>query len=257
MNICLFEKNEINKPLSFADCRAEHILKILHKKEGDSFSAGIIEEEAGTARIEKIDVENKKIFFTFSPYTDERKNGKPLFPLKMIIGFPRPIQLKRLLRDMAGLGVQEIHLCKTELSEKSYLNSKLATTQAGRAMLKDGVEQAAGTHIPHLFMHESLKDALLYVQGLEENFFKETFCASLDNINAPLSLGKALNQKAPVSRAVAAIGSERGWTNAEREMLERFGYTRLNMGSRILRTETASCVAASLILDAMGALRLP
>ena len=39
MNICLFTKEEIEQPLSLNDERALHIIKILHKKEGDTFDA--------------------------------------------------------------------------------------------------------------------------------------------------------------------------------------------------------------------------
>ena len=99
MNICLFTSEEIKNPLSTSDERGQHLIKVLHKKTGESFSAGVIGGRAGKATIEKI--EDGKIFFSFTEETD----GKNLFPLKMIIGFPRPIQLKRLLRDMAALGV--------------------------------------------------------------------------------------------------------------------------------------------------------
>ncbi len=119
MNICLFEQEEISKPLKADDPRAVHIKKILHKGVGDTFAAGIIGGQAGTATITKID---GAIHFTFTPQSD----GKPLFPLHMVIGFPRPIQLKRLLRDMAALGVASVRLCGTELGEKSYLKASLS-----------------------------------------------------------------------------------------------------------------------------------
>ncbi|MBQ5490563.1 MAG: RsmE family RNA methyltransferase, partial [Treponema sp.] len=51
---------------------------------------------------------------------------------------------------------------------------------------------------------------------------------------------------------IAAIGSERGWTDEERSLLEQHKYIRLSMGCRILRTETAATTAASLILGAGG-----
>ena len=51
---------------------------------------------------------------------------------------------------------------------------------------------------------------------------------------------------------VAAIGSERGWTDRERDVLEGAGFSLCSMGTRILRTETAATVASSIILDAMG-----
>ena len=54
MNICLFKQEELNRPLSIKDKRGEHIIKILHKKEGDIFSAGVINGMAGTVTIKKI-----------------------------------------------------------------------------------------------------------------------------------------------------------------------------------------------------------
>ena len=154
MNIVLFEKNEISCPLKLNDERAQHILKILHKKEGDTFSCGIIKGMAGKAEI--IHISEEGIKFSFQPESD----GKPLNPLKMIIGFPRPIQLKRLLRDVAALGIQEIHLTGTELGEKSYMKSNLLERGTAYKMLLDGTVQAASTHIPELFLHQNLKECL-------------------------------------------------------------------------------------------------
>ena len=251
MNICLFTKQEIDKPLSLHDARAKHIIKILKKKVGDTFNAGIIEGSSGIALITAIDDidENGTLSFSFTPQGD----GKPLYPLIMIIGFPRPIQLKRLLRDMAGLVVCEIHLVATELGEKSYLNSSLATSDAGRTMLVEGVVQAAGTHIPSLYIHNSLNECL---DVIEKNLKQDYVLFALDNVNAKDSLSSVLERESSLLKetrtAVACIGSERGWTDKERELLESKGYKRLRMGNRVLRTETAATVAASLILGAMG-----
>jgi RsmE family RNA methyltransferase len=55
-------------------------------------------------------------------------------------------------------------------------------------------------------------------------------------------------------RAVLAVGPERGWSDRERELLEKAAFLRLSLGGRALRTETA-CVAASvLILEKIGEL---
>lgn len=253
MNICLFSPEEILNPLDIQDERAQHILKILHKKESESFSAGIIGGQAGTAVIKKISVEEKKssdgkktfkggkIYFYFTPESD----GKKLYPLKMIIGFPRPIQLKRLLRDMASLGVQEVHLTGTELGEKSYLKSDLATKGEAEKFLLDGSIQAGSTQVPKLFIHQTLKNCL-------DQIDLEGKLLALDNIEPSQSLSCALKEKP--QKAIAAIGSERGWTNSERQLFKQNGFELLSMGKRILRTETASTVAASLILDSMGVL---
>ena len=51
MNICLFTSEEIKNPLSTADERGQHLIKVLHKKAGESFSAGVIGGKAGKANV--------------------------------------------------------------------------------------------------------------------------------------------------------------------------------------------------------------
>ena len=256
MNICLFSAEEITKPLSKKDERGEHIVKILHKKAGDTFTAGIINGKAGTATI--TDISDEDIFFTFEPQSE----GKPLYNLKMIIGFPRPIQLKRLLRDIAALGVKEVHLTGTELGEKSYMQSTLVEKGSAYKMLLDGTVQAGSTHVPELFLHKTLKECIAY---LEDHATKEhshhILRLALDNVNPKCSLQQAMTDlpcmscENPCSEGkmvFAAIGSERGWTNKERALLEEKGYIRSGMGQRIMRTETAATVAGAVILNTLG-----
>ena len=254
MNICLFTAEEILQPLSYSDERAQHLIKVLHKKEGDTFTAGIIDGKSGIAKITKIEVDSSEkrksgfIHFDF----EAKEEGKPLTNLSMIIGFPRPIQLKRLLRDIAALGVCEVHLTGTELGEKSYMKSTLVEKGEAYKMLLDGTVQAGGTYVPKIFLHNSLNECINYcIQTTKEESIK----IALDNINAGTSLKEQLRQdlenvkiKKNV-KALAAIGSERGWTDKERRFLEESGFVRCSMGNRIMRTETAATVAGAIILN--------
>ena len=244
MNICLFEKSQIDLPLSFDDERGAHILNVLHKKQGDDFTAGIIGGQSGVATITRIDETARQIFFEFKPTGD----GKPLNPLKMIIGFPRPIQLKRLLRDIAALGISEVHLTGTELGEKSYMQSDLAQPEAAWKLLREGTVQAGSTHVPAVFVHTTLQETLGSL-----NLSKDEQLICLDNVNPACPLGEVqFSADVPV---IAAIGSERGWTDKERSLLEQSGFIRCGMGSRIMRTETAATVAGAIILNSMGVLK--
>ena len=250
MNICLFTQEEIGRPLAANDERASHIKKILHKSVGDSFSAGIIGRSAGRATITRFGVSDADktgdIYFDYEAQSD----GKPLFPLHMIIGFPRPIQLKRLLRDMAALGVSSVRLCGTELGEKSYLKASLSDPAEVYKMLLDGTVQAASAHVPKPCVYPTLAECL---DALDAD--AAPLLLALDNVKPAQSLGAFLRANPPAGRPVfAAIGSERGWSPAERALLEERGFIRLVMGSRIMRTETAATVSASLILSEMGAL---
>ena len=261
MNICLFTHEEIKNSLPKNDERAKHIIKVLHKSKGDFFDAGIIGGAAGIARITEIS-EKGEIFFDF----EAKSSGKRLYPLTLIIGFPRPIQLRRLLRDVAGLGVQKIILCGTDLTEKSYLDSNVVSDGSAYQMLLDGTAQAASTHVPQLEVARLLDEVLETTDSTElrkssrdstdfHRFQMEEWEQSskiaLDNKRASGSLHEFLTHETSRS-VIAAIGAERGWTDRERDLFEKTGFSLCSMGARILRTETAATVASSIILDAMG-----
>lgn len=243
MNICLFSQDEISQPLPLRDERAQHIIKVLHKKAGDSFTAGVIDGQSGSAVIREIS--DQGIIFDFSAGGD----GKPLAPFDMIIGFPRPIQLKRLLRDIAALGVGRVYLTGTDLGEKSYMQSTLVERGAAYKMLLDGTVQAGSTHVPELFLFKTLDECLAALDKADACRF------ALDNVNPAMRLADALEAKKSEKgqkRVIAAIGSERGWTDRERRLLEAAAYIRCGMGERIMRTETAATVAGAIILSELG-----
>ncbi len=241
MNIVLFSKAD-NYFFPSTDERAKHIISILKKQKGETFEAGIENGQAGIATITHID--EKGITFIFNATSD----GKPLFPIEMIVGFVRPIQLKRLFRDIASLGVKRLHLVGTELGEKSYMHSKIVERGAAYKALKDGAIQAKSTHITDLCIHPSLKECLKTL-CIEE----KDLSVCLDNIKPSETLFKHLQREENRNLTLfAAIGSERGWSDAERNLFKKKNFTLCSMGKRVLRTETATTVALSLILQARG-----
>jgi RsmE family RNA methyltransferase len=247
MNIVLFTPDEIRRPLSLTDERTQHILGVLKKAPGDTFEAGIVGGAAGTAAITGID---GALRFAFTPST----NGIPANPLTMLIGFPRPIQLKRMFRDLAGLGVRAIHLCGTDLGEKSYLDSTVIARGAAQKLLTDGASQAKSTHVPPLMVHPTL-DAALAAGAVIASV--RTVCLAPDPAGAAslrASLAGISGEELRGRGVCCAIGAERGWTDRERVLLKDAGFICCSLGKRILRTETAATAAAALILGALDAL---
>lgn len=259
VNIVLFEEGELASPLPLCDHRVKHIQKILKKGVGDSFDAGIVNGVAGTAEIRSVSPQGMEFRFEASG------DGKPLHPVTMIIGFPRPIQLKRLLRDIASLGVSQVHLCGTELGEKSYLKSTLSQESELAAMLQDGSIQARSTHVPAVFVH---RDVAACLDALGEDGAmgaadtsvtvagNSSITVALDNVAPTCSLNSFLSGcggglELRGRGVVAAIGSERGWTAAERQLFCEAGFTLCSMGQRVLRTETAATTATAIILSHM------
>ena len=262
MNIILFDPAEIGKPLARRDERSLHLLKVLHKKAGDTFEAGVLGGSLGLGRIESIRLDGS-IFYSL----DLKEEPPPRYPVRVAVGFPRPIQIRRLLRDLSNIGLEAVDLIGTELGEKSYRDTKLLVDGGAQAALIEGAVQARDTRIPLLTVYPDLKEWLserpwenpLRSQRHEKKqawsayspVLKSPLLVAMDNIRAEgsFALLSALGQS-----MVLAVGCERGWSNHEREELERAGFLRLSMGSRPLRTETACVAAAVLALEKIGAL---
>ena len=283
MNIILFNEAEIGKPLPRRDERTLHILKVLHKKVGDTFEAGILGGSRGQGHIDAIRLDGSIVYSL-----DLKEDPPPRYPLRIAVGFPRPIQIRRLLRELSNLGISFIDLIGTELGEKSYRDTNLLTDGGARNALIEGAAQARDTRLPILSVYNSLEDWLAerpwdrpenpngnpqnsgsesqHTAGKTDTFplqrgplwgvyggsvSRSPLLIALDNIRpeGALALLSALGQS-----MVLAVGSERGWSDKERDLLENAGFIRLSMGERALRTETACVAAAVLALEKIGAL---
>jgi RsmE family RNA methyltransferase len=73
---------------------------------------------------------------------------------------------------------------------------------------------------------------------------------ALDNYEAALPLGDW--PLAPDQPIVLALGAERGWSAAERELLRVRCFGLTHLGSRVLRTETAVIAAVAIIRAKLG-----
>lgn len=262
MNIILFEYREVGKPLPRRDERTVHLLKVLHKKQGDTFDAGVLGGYLGLGRIEQIKLDGSLSFSL-----DLQEEPPPRIPVRMAVGFSRPIQIKRFLRDLSNLGIEFIDLIGTDLGEKSYLDTKLLTDGGARAALIEGATQARDTRLPRLNVYGSLDDWLAErpwdISGQTSSKKADRVEPALlsarhgptliaaDNVRPEGSLALL---SMPGRAMVICIGSERGWTNRERSLLEAAGFLRLSMGQRALRTETACVAAAVLAMEKIGRL---
>jgi RsmE family RNA methyltransferase len=170
------------------------------------------------------------------------------------VGFPRPIQLRRLLRDLSSLGVEAVDLLGTELGEKSYRDTKLLQDGGAKEALIEGAVQARDTTIPELSVYISLEDWLRerpWDKGASGSARPLPILAAADNVRPEGAMARLSPMRGPM---VLAVGAERGWSDRERDALEAAGFLRLSLGSRALRTETACVAAAVLALEKIGEL---
>ena len=249
VNLILFEEGELGRALSRRDERTVHLVKVLHKKTGDTFEAGILGRGRGTGTVGKIGIDGSLGFSV-----DVQAPPLPRLPVRVAVGFPRPIQIRRLLRDLSSLGVGAIDLFGTELGEKSYRDTKLLEDGGARTALIEGAAQSRDTTIPALTCFASV-DTWLRECPWEKSASPKNRAAPLliaaDNVRPEGAMSRLTSTRRPV---VLAIGSERGWSDRERDILEAAGFLRLSLGSRALRTETACVAAAVLAIEKIGEL---
>lgn len=266
MNLLVLEPHEISMPLPRSDRRVEHTRKVLRKNVGDSLAAGLAGGPddpcpIGAARVEAWD--GSAMVFSFLP----DREAPALRPVELILGFPRPIQANRILKDLTSLGVRSIRMAGTDLGEKSYAESSILKNRDFRRPLLEGAEQAGNPRLPCVEIYPSLAEVLRSLPKPSEL----AACWALDPYRSEGLFGSALGGgtrsvglsagSAPVddkpdapASLLLAVGSERGWTDRERALLADYGFRFASLGDRILRTETACTAAVSLALAGLGLL---
>lgn len=236
MNIILFEMDEIDRPLPRSDPRVVHVLDVLRREIGSSTDVGIVNGARGKAILRSVAVD--EVSFDFSWH----EVPKPLQPIDLIVGVSRPQTCRKVLLEATSMGVRRMFFVKTDRGETSYATSKLWTTDEWQRLVRAGVEQAFSTHVPEIIFGVPIEDVFDAVATAEA-------LVCLDNYEAQRDLFAAIGDSRSV---VLALGSERGWSERERNLFRDRGYCLASLGERPLRTETAVVAATGIVLSQLG-----
>lgn len=211
------------------------MLTVLRRKRGDSFDVGRVNGPRGKATLEAITEQSIHLRFAWGEPPD------PAPPLHLFIGIPRPQTARKVLVEAASLGVASICFFQSERGEPSYAASTLWSSGEYQRHVISGVEQAFCTQLPevHLFPSAAAAFAALPSAGAR---------LALDNYEATVPLGEA-----PLATPlVLALGSERGWSPNERELLRHHQFILAHLGPRVLRTETAVVASHAICASRLG-----
>jgi len=242
MNIVLFERHELEGErhyavtLPLADPRAKHLRTVLRCSCGDCFRAGLADGPLGRGEVVALTGEVIRLRF------HAECGSPPNAPVRLLLGHPRPIQLQRILRELAAIGVSQVVVSHTELGERSYFQSTIWSGDSIRRLLLEGCSQGGGTRLPLVVREHTLERAVL---RLERGEPRPAARLVLHPAPGGSRLAAAEGLMPPV---VLAVGSERGWSTAELALLESGGYLRVRLGERVLRTETAVVAATAVLL---------
>ena len=224
MNRILFESSEIADGVATcSDARAEHILAVLHGEVGQTLKTGELDGRIGTGEI--VSIEGRTVAVKVS-HTEE--SLRPWCDL--VLAPPRPRVMKRLLPQLASLGVGTIVLVGAKKVEKDFWGATPLKEENYRPLLVDGLMQAGTSVVPRM---ETRRNFRRFVGDELDSLFPTANRV----VGHPGGAPNAPAQKP--GRLLLAVGPEGGWTGDEVSLLESHGFSRCSLGSRILRTDTA------------------
>ena len=236
MNRILFEKDEIVDGIAtFGGERAEHVMNVLHGEVGQILKTGEIGGFIGTGVITGItcppsSVSSPEITVACS---HDKRSLRPWVDL--ILAPPRPRVMKRLLPQLATMGVERIFLVGAKKVEKDFWGATLLKPENYRPLLIDGLMQAGTSILPPL---ETRRNFRKFVKEELDTLWPEAkrIVAHPYDGNRTIEQPERSNNRA----ILLAVGPEGGWTDEEVTLLEEHGFARYSLGSRILRTDTAT-----------------
>ena len=246
MNRILFEKDEIRDGVvTFDDVRAEHVLGVLHGEVGQILKTGEVDGPIGTSEILSIPsslIPHPSSLSVTVRCTHVQESLRPWVDL--ILAPPRPRVMKRLLPQLATLGVGRIFLVGAKKVEKDFWGATLLKSENYRPLLIDGLMQAGTSILPTL---ETRRNFRKFVSEELDTLFPSPVRLVAHPYGA--SPNHPITQS-PNHPILLAIGPEGGWTDDEVALLEAHGFSRYSLGSRILRTDTATiALLAQLMKD--------
>ena len=204
--------------------RLAHVREVHRAGVGDDLTVGLLDGKMGRGRVLHLDDEALELVLTLD------QEPPPKLPLTLVIAVPRPKVLNRVVAAATSLGAARIVLLNAWKVEKAYWASPKMKPENLREQMLLGLEQAKDTVLPVLqlarlfrpFVEDELPDLLGGGTGLMAH---------------PGTGGVV--PKGQVAPITLAIGPEGGWIEAEVQSLLKAGLGPLDLGPRILRTETA------------------
>jgi len=206
------------------DRRLTHMQEVHRSEVGDSLRVGRVDGLLGSAQLLRLEAREAELSVSFEHAPPAK------LPLTLILALPRPKMLRRVFQTLATMGVPKVILINSYRVEKSFWQTPFLEPAAIREQLILGLEQARDSVLPEIVIEKRFKP-----------FVEDRLPAIADGT---LGLVGHPGEFPACPRAVEqpvtlAIGPEGGWIPYEVDLLRGSGLNPVQLGSRILRVETA------------------
>ena len=226
MNVLLFTASDRleSNTITIGDRRLQHLLEVHRAAVGDTLRVGEVDGLMGLGKILELNAQRGVLAVELNQDPPQK------LPVKLVLALPRPKMLRRILRNVAELGVAELYLINSYRVEKSYWLSPVLDTATTRDYLLQGLQQSRDTRLPQVHCHRRFKP---FVEDVLPAIIAHR-CAYLAHPgNHPAC------PRGKIDESVLIIGPEGGFIPYEVDLLQSAGCQTVSLGPRILRVENA------------------
>lgn len=228
-----------NLRIELTESQTHHLQRVLRIKPGAALILFDGSEFEYPAEAEHVD-RHQVVVRTAEPNQTRRESPLPIRLLQAII---RNERMDLCIGKAVELGVAQIQPLMLERSQGMDKQRLARKQQHWRGLVQSATEQCGRTRLPAVADACQLSEVLTPADTGE-----------LRLILHPRLPARSLPRLAPTSVSLL-VGPEGGLTETELHMAEAAGYTGLSLGPRILRTETATIAALTLLQARWGDLQ--
>ncbi len=236
-NFFVERDNFLQECIEISGDEANHMVKVLRMKEGDSLTLFDGEGNCADGEIEKID--GKTVFVkVLERYASETE---PKLKITLFQGIPKNPKMDLIIQKATELGVTRIVPVNTKrIVAKIDKEAKIERLQK---IAYEAAKQCGRAYVPSVTAPVSFDKAI--------EMMKECDAAIIPyECEKDGKLADCIPQGIETFGII--IGPEGGFDEVEVKKAESAGVKRVTLGKRILRTETAGLIASALALYIAG-----
>ena len=218
-----------NTAIQLDDDSSHYLRSVLRLKKDDAIV--IFNGEGGEYLANALEVTRKAVTLMVGAY--QPRSVESSLHLSLGLGIARGDKMDWSIQKSVELGVNVITPLLTERCVVQFKGEKMPQRwHHWQKIIQHAAEQSGRTVLPTLNAIELLPDWVGQQQGLK--VFLDPYAQA------------SLNVLTPENKQVTLMtGPEGGFANHERDVAKAAGFVPVRMGSRVLRTETASIAALS------------
>ena len=225
-NTCIIEGEDV-----------KHISRVLRCKENDKLEVCDMDNNEYICEIREINKDNILLDIIEKVNIKRESNLK----VKLYQGMPKGTKMELILQKLTEIGVDEIVLVQAKRSVTKIDNKKEdKKIERWERIIYEAAKQSKRAKIPKLTGVLTFKEALADMQNNDLNL------CPYEN-ERTISIKEAIKDSSANTIGIF-VGPEGGFEEEEVEKIQEIDGKVVSLGPRILRTETASVVASSIVL---------